>query len=73
MRPEFIDSLLGFVPSIFDSSKLIPKVINGQEIVVGDLLTYFNSYIEIFNSDELPTPVSILKVISVIREIFEYF
>ncbi|KOB73726.1 Atlastin, partial [Operophtera brumata] len=40
------------------------SVINGQEIALGDLLSYFNSYIEIFNSDELPTPVSILKSVN---------
>ena len=64
IRQEFKVSLLELVPSIFGSTNLTPKTINGQRIKTRDLFDYFKTYMRIFNSGELPTPVSILKATS---------
>lgn len=55
---------------------LVAKTINEQKVKARDLLNYFTSYIEIFNSEKLPEPTTILQVFffinlhSSIRNIF---
>lgn len=62
LDPEFKMCLLDLIPSIFSPSNLIPKVINGEKVKARDLLTYFKSYMDIFNSDKVPPVASIIEV-----------
>lgn len=41
---------------------LVPKQIGGQKVKARDLLNYFKSYVDVFNSEELPNPMTILQV-----------
>lgn len=61
IRPKFIEQLKHFVPYILAPENLIPKTINGRKIKAGELFNYFISYMEFFNSKEMPTPESIFN------------
>lgn len=58
---KFRLALLELVPSLFDPSKLSPKLINGGRVRAKDLLDYFQRYVDIFNSDGMPEAVTIFK------------
>lgn len=59
---KFRLALLELVPSLFDPEYLAPKKINGGRVRTQDLLEYFQKYVAIFNSDEVPEAVTIFKV-----------
>ena len=61
---EFKTALLDLIPSIFSSSMLVPKMINGVRVRARDFVTYFQSYMKIFNSDKIPSPMTIMKATS---------
>ena len=62
LTEEFRSELLELVPSLFDSEHLTPKLINGERVRTQDLFDYFQKYVDIFNSDEVPEAVTIFKV-----------
>lgn len=59
---EFIDALKLLVPSIFAPENLTIKKIGERRVRAGDLATYLEEYVKIFNSDTLPDPKSVLLV-----------
>lgn len=59
---EFIEALKVLVPSIFAPENLILKKIGDRRVQAGDLATYLEEYVKIFNSDTLPDPKSVLLV-----------
>lgn len=59
---RFISYVKELVPSIFAPEKLIVKTINGQKLRIRDLVTYLQTYIDIFNGDTLPEPKTVLGV-----------
>lgn len=59
---DFIDHVKVLVPSIFSPENLIVKQINGENIRVADFVTYIKSFVDFFNSDELPEPQTNWKV-----------
>ncbi|KAJ8735836.1 hypothetical protein PYW07_007456 [Mythimna separata] len=61
LREEFRSALLELVPSLFDSERLTPKLINGERVRVQDLFDYFRKYVDIYNSDEAPEATTIYK------------
>lgn len=61
---DFIKYVKMLVPSLFAPENLIVKKINGQKIRVRDLVTYLETYVNIFNGNDLPEPKSILMVCS---------
>ncbi|KAF9798903.1 hypothetical protein SFRURICE_007309, partial [Spodoptera frugiperda] len=62
LTPDFRKTLLELVPSLFEPTQLVPKMVTGQRIQCQDLFDYFQKYLNIFNSDDLPEAVTILKV-----------
>ncbi|CAH0592822.1 unnamed protein product [Chrysodeixis includens] len=61
LTEKFRLALLELVPSLFDPRKLSVKMINGDRVRAKDLLDYFQRYVDIFNSDEMPEAVTIFK------------
>ncbi|XP_047023304.1 atlastin-2-like [Helicoverpa zea] len=61
LTEKFRLALLEFVPSLFDPRNLTPKLVNGERVTVQDLVDYFQKYVDIFNSDEVPEAVTIFK------------
>ncbi|CAB3248640.1 unnamed protein product [Arctia plantaginis] len=61
IQPEFLESLEELVPMVLAPENLVAKTINEQKVKARDLLNYFTSYIEIFNSEKLPEPTTILQ------------
>ncbi|XP_022821574.1 atlastin-like [Spodoptera litura] len=61
LTPDFRRTLLELVPSLFEPTQLVPKLVTGQLIQCQDLLDYFKKYLNIFNSGEIPEAVTILK------------
>lgn len=59
---EFIAQVKKLVPSILAPENLIRKKINGQKIRGRDLVTYMQTYVNIFNGNTLPAPQSVLDV-----------
>ncbi|KOB78377.1 Guanylate-binding protein [Operophtera brumata] len=59
---EFADMLKELATSIFSPDKLCMKRISGQSVKSRELFSYFKTYMTIFNSDEIPTPMVLLQV-----------
>lgn len=62
LRPEFKKTLLELIPLILAPENLLPKQIDGETIKARDLYHFFKTYVEVFNSNELPQPQSIMRV-----------
>jgi atlastin len=61
LNPDFVKKMKELFSVFFDPESLDVKVISGLQITGRDLLKYFESYIEIFNSDKL-NPEDLLEV-----------
>jgi atlastin len=61
LNPEFFKKMKELFSVFFDPESLDVKVISGLQITGRDLLTYFEDYVEIFNSDKLD-PSLLLEV-----------
>ncbi|KAF9798908.1 hypothetical protein SFRURICE_007314 [Spodoptera frugiperda] len=61
LTENFRPALLNLVPSLFDPKHLTPKKINGVLVSTQDLFEYFQKYVNIFNSDEVPQVTSICQ------------
>lgn len=59
---SFIKYVKELVPSIFAPENLIIKKINGQNMRARDLVQYFQSYVNIFNTNKLPETKSWVQV-----------
>lgn len=62
LSDDFKKGLLTLIPKLFDSSRMSPKLINGEPIKAQDLIEYFKNYVDIFNSQDMPEPSTIFKV-----------
>nr|CDS33517.2 atlastin 2 [Hymenolepis microstoma] len=58
---NFVDQLRDYIPSILSPESLTVKSINGQPVTCGELMEFFRAYMKIFQSDELPQPVSMYE------------
>lgn len=61
IEPEFVSQLKQLVPLLLAPCNLVIKQISGQKVRVKELLTYFESYMEIYKGSELPEPKSMLE------------
>ncbi len=61
LNPDFVMKMKELFSVFFDPKSLDGKVISGLQIYGRNLLTYFDSYIELFNSDKLD-PRDLLEV-----------
>lgn len=65
ITPDFKEHAKKLVESLFAPGNLIVKKINGQKIRARDVSQYLKVYTDIFNSDTLPEPKSVLMVNSI--------
>ncbi|CAH1639941.1 unnamed protein product [Spodoptera littoralis] len=61
LNENFKSELLELAPSLFDPKLLTPKVISGELVSAEDFFEYFKKYVNIFNSDEVPTMGTIFQ------------
>lgn len=59
---EFIKQLEILMPTICAPNKLILKKIRGQKVRAFELLAFLQTYVNAFNSETMPEPLSILAV-----------
>ncbi|CAH0594472.1 unnamed protein product [Chrysodeixis includens] len=59
--PEFLKCLSELMPMLLAPENLVLKKIGGETVKARDLLNYFRTYLQVFNSDTLPTPTTILE------------
>lgn len=64
---KFVTYLKELVPSIFAPENLIVKKITGQTIRVRNLMTYLETYVNLFNGGDLPEPKTVFMVCFEIR------
>ncbi|VEN57479.1 unnamed protein product [Callosobruchus maculatus] len=57
---EFKDNLKILVPMLLAPENLVMKKINGEKVKVRDFVQYCNSYMKIYEGNELPEPKSML-------------
>ncbi|XP_026325487.1 uncharacterized protein LOC113234392 [Hyposmocoma kahamanoa] len=67
LSEEFKEQLLQLIPLILAPENLLPKQINGETVKARDLYHFFKSYVDVFNSNELPHPQSIIRATSEAR------
>ncbi len=60
ITPEFKKSLLELVPMLLAPENLVIKKIGGHTVKGRDLVQYFKSYLNIFKSEEMPEPKTML-------------
>lgn len=60
--PKFVEEVKKLVPSLLAPENLIVKKVNGQKLRVRDLVTYMQTYVNIFNGDTLPDPQTAIMV-----------
>ena len=65
---DFKDCLKEFIPLIVGPDTLTPKKMNGSCIKAKDLILYIQEYVDMFESDRLPTALNIFEV-----NLFELF
>jgi len=61
LSPRLVEKMKEFITYLLNPEELNPKMINNSVVTGSDLCQYFKAYVEIFNSDELPTPVDIVE------------
>ena len=61
VEADFLTQLSDFVPSLLAAENLVLKEINGYELTGKDLVEYFKSCMRIFQSDNIPSPKSIME------------
>lgn len=59
---DFLKYVQELVPALFHPNNLVVKKINGQSVRVRDLLPYLQTYIKMFNNNEIPEPKTVLMV-----------
>lgn len=59
---DFIENVKHLAPSIFAPENLIIKRVNSRKVNVEDFVANIQTFANLFNSDELPEPQSILNV-----------
>jgi atlastin len=47
---------------LLSPERLVPKEVNGERITVKDLVGYWKTYMDVFNTGDLPKPQSIFEV-----------
>lgn len=57
---EFKENLEELIPMLMAPENLVIKEINGQVVKARDLVQYFKSYLNIFKSDDMPEPKTML-------------
>ena len=70
LHERFVDKLKEFISDLFDPQKLKPKTIDNKAITGGELIQYFKTYIEVFNSEELPKPTDLVEATAKIKDLF---
>lgn len=60
IESDFKTSLLDLIPEVLAPEHLIVKEINGQKVKARDLVQYFKSYLNIFKSEDMPEPKTML-------------
>ena len=58
---RFIDNMKEFILHLFNPEKLKPKTIDNNIITGQEVLQYFSTYVQVFNSDELPKPNDLVE------------
>ena len=61
MDPDFIDGLKELMPKILAPENLTVKTIAGNPVRAGQLCKFFGTYTNLFHSDELPKPKTIME------------
>ncbi|CAH0695498.1 unnamed protein product [Spodoptera exigua] len=61
LTENFRAALSKLVPSLFDPKYLTPKYISGELVTTQDLFEYFQKYVNIFNSSDVPEATTIYQ------------
>ena len=64
IEPLFIHQLKNLIPSILSPKNVLTRKINGSEVKSKDLCKYLKAYVDMFKSDQLPDPKSIMNATS---------
>jgi len=60
MEPKFVEGLMNLMPTILSPRNLTVKTIAGNQLMARDLMTYMETYFNLFKSDKIPKPKNIL-------------
>lgn len=62
LRKKFVEQVEDFVPKILEPENLAVKEIAGRKMKASELVFYFNSYIDFFNSGLASTPENLFSI-----------
>lgn len=62
VHPKFVKYVNELTTSIFAPDKLVVKQINGKKLRPSDFISFIQEYVAVFNSEDLPEPLSIFMV-----------
>ena len=59
LSTKFANKVESFINELLNPDNLVSKQVCGNTIKAGDLLNYFRQYVDVFNSESTPTPMSL--------------
>ena len=61
LTDKFVDKMKEFISGLLNPEDLKPKTIDNIAITGAEAVQYFKTYVDIFNSDELPNPTDMVE------------
>lgn len=61
ITPKFVENLKILVPSILAPKNLVLKKVGGTTITASEFLTYLESFVDVFNKNDTPSPKSLFQ------------
>ena len=68
---RFVDKMKEFITYLLNPEELKPKIIDNNIITGEDLLQYFQTYVQVFNSDELPKPTDLIEATAKTKDLIQ--
>ena len=61
LADRFVEKMEELIVHLLDAEEINAKIIDNNQITGEMVLHYFKSYVDIFNSDELPKPIDLIE------------
>lgn len=62
VEKHFIECVKGFLPSLLAPENLVIRQIGGHKMRLGDFKTYLQTFVDVFNGNEMPAPQTLATV-----------
>ena len=71
LQTRFVDKLKEFILHLLNAEELKTKTIENSVITGEELLQYFQTYVQLFNSEELPKPSDLIEATAKTKDLIQ--